>query len=309
MDELGRRSLLGWRWVVDRFGFSRERRAERRDLDQQARETQADKSPATDGQAEARPSWWRRLGRGRSREEAPALATDPGFGDDGETDIPWEVPARTPSAKRPEAAYTARMAQEPRVDVTPPRRRAESRRRPPPTRRPRGPARRARSRVCRRLRCPPSFASRRGVTPRAAMPPRRPSRRVGRRRSRSRCCPMTTRWCRPGRGRRCGPSVTTRRTQTPPVKRPPRPRTPPRRSTRRPWRGPPRGPRRTRLRATPGGTSRGSPTGRATMTSSTRRTRSRLSRSGPRRMTRLPRRPATPRRRRRRPAASRPRRR
>ncbi|QFU00953.1 DNA translocase FtsK [Halomonas sp. THAF5a] len=130
MDELGRRSLLGWRWVVDRFGFSRERRAERRDLDQQARETQADKSPATDGQAEARPSWWRRLGRGRSREEAPALATDPGFGDDGETDIPWEVPARTPSAKRPEAAYTARMAQEPRVDVTPPQ--APRRESPPP---------------------------------------------------------------------------------------------------------------------------------------------------------------------------------
>ncbi|WP_245888689.1 DNA translocase FtsK [Halomonas denitrificans] len=120
MDELGRRSLLGWRWVVDRFGLSRERRAERRDPDQQARDSKAAEAPASDAETEARAPWWRRLGRGRSREEAPVLATDPGFGDDGETDIPWEVPARTPSAKRPEAAYTARMAQEPRVDVTPP---------------------------------------------------------------------------------------------------------------------------------------------------------------------------------------------
>ncbi|TLF51863.1 DNA translocase FtsK [Halomonas urmiana] len=122
MDELGGRSLLGWRWVVDRFGLSRERRAERSDLDQQARETK----PADSGETEERPSWWRRLVGGRRRDAEPALATDqggrraPGFGDDGETDIPWEVPARTPSAKRPEAAYAARMAQEPRVDVTPP---------------------------------------------------------------------------------------------------------------------------------------------------------------------------------------------
>ncbi|MDX1465841.1 MAG: DNA translocase FtsK 4TM domain-containing protein, partial [Halomonas sp.] len=121
MDELGRRSLLGWRWVVDRFGLSRERRAERRDLDQQARETRAAETPrASPEEVDERPSWWRRLGRGRSREDEPVLATEPGFGDDGETDIPWEVPERTPSAKRPEAAYTARMAKEPRVDVTPP---------------------------------------------------------------------------------------------------------------------------------------------------------------------------------------------
>ncbi|WP_444875019.1 DNA translocase FtsK 4TM domain-containing protein [Halomonas sp. B23F22_3] len=131
MDELGRRSLMGWRWVVDRFGLSRERRAEQRDLDQQARETTAaETTPAASDEDEygdeERPPWWRRLVGGRRRDEAPVLATGqdtrraPGFGDDGETDIPWEVPARTPSAKRPEAAYTARMAQEPRVDVTPP---------------------------------------------------------------------------------------------------------------------------------------------------------------------------------------------
>ncbi|MEQ6887883.1 DNA translocase FtsK 4TM domain-containing protein [Halomonas sp. CS7] len=121
MDELGRRSLLGWRWVVDRFGLARERRVERRDLDQQERETRAAEAPsASSEEVDERPSWWRRLGGGRRRDDAPTLATDPGFGDDGETDIPWDVPARTPSAKRPEAAYTARMAQEPRVDVTPP---------------------------------------------------------------------------------------------------------------------------------------------------------------------------------------------
>ncbi|SFT54269.1 DNA translocase FtsK [Halomonas saccharevitans] len=118
MDELGRRGLLGWRWVVDRFGLSRERRAERRDLDQQTRETRDAEAPsASPEETDERPPWWRRLGR--RRDDAPTLATDPGFGDDGETDIPWEVPERTPSAKRPEAAYSARMAQEPRVDITP----------------------------------------------------------------------------------------------------------------------------------------------------------------------------------------------
>ncbi len=134
MDELGHRSLALWRWVADRFGLVRERRAEQRD---QAREeseppvAQADEREADEASPEAdhRSRWWQRLGGGRRREADPVLAADgvsrrePGFGNDGVTDIPWEVPERTPSAKKPEAAYTARAAREamePRVAITPP---------------------------------------------------------------------------------------------------------------------------------------------------------------------------------------------
>ncbi|MDI5893150.1 DNA translocase FtsK [Halomonas rhizosphaerae] len=134
MDELGHRSLVLWRWVADRFGLVRERRAERRD---QAREesepsvAEADERGADEASPgdDQRPRWWQRLGGGRRREAEPVLAADgvsrrePGFGNDGETDIPWEVPERTPSAKKPEAAYTARASREavePRVAITPP---------------------------------------------------------------------------------------------------------------------------------------------------------------------------------------------
>ncbi|MDZ7852252.1 MAG: DNA translocase FtsK 4TM domain-containing protein [Halomonas sp.] len=136
MDELGHRSLLLWRWVADRFGLVRERRAERRD---QARESNAssvsqsdaweadDASPEASPDANPRPRWWQRSGGSRRRAAEPVLAADgvsrrePGFGNDGETDIPWEVPERTPSAKKPEAAYTAqasREAVEPRITLT-----------------------------------------------------------------------------------------------------------------------------------------------------------------------------------------------
>ncbi|MBB3183124.1 S-DNA-T family DNA segregation ATPase FtsK/SpoIIIE [Halomonas fontilapidosi] len=135
MDELGHRSLLLWRWVVDRFGLVRERRAEQRSdragerserPDIQASERGSDEAPP---EAERRSRWWQRRGREQYREAEPVLAADgisrrdPGFGNDGETDIPWEVPERTPSAKQPEAAYTARAsheAVEPRVTIDPP---------------------------------------------------------------------------------------------------------------------------------------------------------------------------------------------
>ncbi|MGM0982399.1 MAG: DNA translocase FtsK 4TM domain-containing protein [Pseudomonadota bacterium] len=133
MDELGHRSLLVWRWMADRFGLVRERRADRRD---QAREdNESSVAEANDREADdvspdtnPRPRWWQRLRGGRRREGESVLAADgvsrrePGFGNDGETDIPWEVPERTPSAKKPEAAYTAQVSRqvvEPRVMITP----------------------------------------------------------------------------------------------------------------------------------------------------------------------------------------------
>ncbi len=135
MDELGHRSLALWRWVADRFGLVRERRAERHDQSGEPRESraaQADEREADEASPEAqhRPRWWQRLAAGRRREAEPVLAADggsrrePGFGNDGETDIPWEVPEHTPSAKTPEAAYTARASREavePRLAITPPR--------------------------------------------------------------------------------------------------------------------------------------------------------------------------------------------
>ncbi|TDR56207.1 DNA translocase FtsK [Halomonas ventosae] len=133
MDELGHRSLVLWRWVADRFGLVRERRAERRDEAREESESSAAQDDAQGAdeapEAEPRSRWWQRLGGRRRREAEPVLAVDggsrrePGFCNDGETDIPWEVPERTPSAKQPEAAYTARASREavePRVAITPP---------------------------------------------------------------------------------------------------------------------------------------------------------------------------------------------
>ncbi|WP_136247727.1 DNA translocase FtsK [Halomonas borealis] len=121
MDELGRRATALWNRVDERFAL---RRGGTDDDDTEERTSTPDASPAAEASAEATPSpgrtpWWRRWSPVR-REAAPALAAEsgrrePGFGDDGETDIPWDVPEHTPSAKRPEAAYTA---QEPRLSLS-----------------------------------------------------------------------------------------------------------------------------------------------------------------------------------------------
>ncbi|MBB3140256.1 S-DNA-T family DNA segregation ATPase FtsK/SpoIIIE [Halomonas organivorans] len=121
-DELGHRATGVGRWIGERFALARASSPE---------ETAEDKSPASVREPEPEPEpepetvtsqvpWWRRWLPAR-REPAPQLAggearREPGFGNDGDTEIPWEVPERTPSAKRPEAAYTAR---EPRVSLTP----------------------------------------------------------------------------------------------------------------------------------------------------------------------------------------------
>lgn len=138
MDELGQRAVLVWRWAASRFALnqgesdaeeassepsrSRSRRASSSDNDEvtaKEAETETESGPL-------RGAWWRRLVPGFDSGESPVLEgagrRDPGFGDDGKTEIPWEVPDRTPSAKRPEAAYTAQASQgpkEPTISLSP----------------------------------------------------------------------------------------------------------------------------------------------------------------------------------------------
>ena len=120
MDELGLRAVRLWRWAVDSFGLVRERRSERGEKVSHARASSPKAEPATPPVLEPEPSsvsrWWQRLTPGARRAAGPAPTTEgsvrrePGFGNDGKTDIPWDVPEHTPSAKRPEAAYTARQS-------------------------------------------------------------------------------------------------------------------------------------------------------------------------------------------------------
>ncbi|WP_240454122.1 DNA translocase FtsK [Halomonas sp. NO4] len=138
MDDLGHGALRLWRWVAVPFGLARERRAARRSEAGAETEAAVDESqeeaaeaPASDDEASRR--GWRRWLPGRragaaSREPAlHAGAHDAGYGDDGDTEIPWEVPERTPSAKQPAAAYAVRQertaeaaaAVEPREPVMP----------------------------------------------------------------------------------------------------------------------------------------------------------------------------------------------
>ncbi|MFQ3786833.1 DNA translocase FtsK 4TM domain-containing protein [Halomonas sp. A29] len=110
MDELGHRFLRLWRWAASPFGLARDRHEPHWDDD----DSQAEDEPETTVAAPRR-RWrfWLRRDAGGEGEvpslREPGLA--PSFGDDGDTDIPWEVPERTPSAKRPEAAYAARQEQ------------------------------------------------------------------------------------------------------------------------------------------------------------------------------------------------------
>ncbi|MCH4562680.1 DNA translocase FtsK 4TM domain-containing protein [Halomonas sp. EGI 63088] len=115
MDELGHRALRFWQRLAEPFGLSSDRREPRRAGRDEAEE-QTPPAPVaeSDDEAPTRQRWWQRLLPGRRGEALPELAAagdarrEPGFGNDGDTEIPWEVPAHTPSAKRPEAAYSAR---------------------------------------------------------------------------------------------------------------------------------------------------------------------------------------------------------
>ncbi|HSH56647.1 MAG TPA: DNA translocase FtsK 4TM domain-containing protein [Halomonas sp.] len=120
MDELGRWTLRLWAWLAERFAFTRQEPAS---PDKPERETAAKgtAAPASDASPEMADGnvggtrWWRRLlplSRGGRTGSSVAAASrrEPGLGDDGGTDIPWEVPEHTPSAKQPDAAYTAEVA-------------------------------------------------------------------------------------------------------------------------------------------------------------------------------------------------------
>ncbi|WP_407081068.1 DNA translocase FtsK [Halomonas faecis] len=114
MDETGHGALRLWRWAAKPFGLVRERR-EARAVE---REAEADDAEPVE---EERPSsnqpprrrWWQRRRR-ETADPAAESAREPGladtYGNDGDVQIPWEVPERTPSAKQPSAAYAARSA-------------------------------------------------------------------------------------------------------------------------------------------------------------------------------------------------------
>ncbi|WP_275287026.1 DNA translocase FtsK [Halomonas elongata] len=129
MDELGLRAVVLWRWASSRFALKREapdaesaspepRRASRQRSSSDTDVATKEKAADDEGEPSRRGAWWRRLVPGLDSGESPVLEgagrRDPGFGDDGKTEIPWEVPDRTPSAKRPEAAYTAQASEGPR---------------------------------------------------------------------------------------------------------------------------------------------------------------------------------------------------
>ncbi|MGM8932226.1 DNA translocase FtsK [Salinicola halophyticus] len=94
-------------------------------------------------QSRQEPAWENAVGAtdGGERRESSLWRND------GRTDIPWDIPARTPSAKRPEASYTARQQRDesreptlgsvpldanPAQDGEPSPRRASAATRPPP---------------------------------------------------------------------------------------------------------------------------------------------------------------------------------
>ncbi|WP_224750001.1 DNA translocase FtsK [Halomonas sp. ML-15] len=126
MDELGRQLFRFIGWVWGQLGGAKDHWLVRREQARDAKRSDEDaKSDAdVDDTDEAPARWWQRLLPGQRAASEPELSAasdaprlgarrEPGFGDDGKTDIPWEVPAHTPSAKRPEAAYSAQVADAP----------------------------------------------------------------------------------------------------------------------------------------------------------------------------------------------------
>jgi len=130
MDELGLRFHRGLQWLSGQFGLAREALPRRRESDAAGEAEDASMSgPEEDAAADAEPTrrWWQR------RREEPALAggprQEPNLGDiggapaepdgppqtapreraheDTSTEIPWDAPERTPSARQPGAASAA----------------------------------------------------------------------------------------------------------------------------------------------------------------------------------------------------------
>ncbi len=138
MDELGRGMYRLLAWSIAKWRGSRQRLAQRRDTygddDMDTAEAEAapeeDEAPADEVK---RPSWWQRWRASRRTSQLASATAEPSYAtgserrvepsletteptletsawrNDGKTDIPWDVPEHTPSAKRPEAAYTARQ--------------------------------------------------------------------------------------------------------------------------------------------------------------------------------------------------------
>ncbi|KAA0016257.1 DNA translocase FtsK [Salinicola corii] len=145
MDELGSSLNRLFHWMKSRASERREARESRR-LDKDAAEPMSrvrpdhrtDTAVADEEGTPAKTSWWAKwlpwhrapdlerwdddeLERSYQSRQEPAWENTVGATEgserrdtsmwrhDGRTDIPWDVPARTPSAKRPEASYTARQ--------------------------------------------------------------------------------------------------------------------------------------------------------------------------------------------------------
>jgi S-DNA-T family DNA segregation ATPase FtsK/SpoIIIE len=112
MDESGHlvQRVIGW--CRDRSLRAREEV----DAQQAAVEPEPAEVSDEDHEASPGPSWWQRLwpwSRRYSDEVMPAEEAglrEPQWNPDQGTDIPWEVPERTPSAKQPGAAYSEQLA-------------------------------------------------------------------------------------------------------------------------------------------------------------------------------------------------------
>ncbi|USZ52024.1 DNA translocase FtsK [Halomonas sp. DN3] len=121
MDEAGHRCLLLGRWLKSRFAPSEGADDAGQGADQrsapEARTKASSPIDSEDGEEDgeesdttSRPSWWQRL-RGKRASTDLDEAAGSSMGDDGNTDIPWDVAESTPSAKQPGAAYTERFAE------------------------------------------------------------------------------------------------------------------------------------------------------------------------------------------------------
>lgn len=117
MDEAGHRCLLLGRWLKSRFASSKDEDDAGQSADQHSEpeprakaSSPIDSEDGEEGDTTPRPSWWQRL-RGKGTPTDLDEAAGSSMGDDGNTDIPWDVAESTPSAKQPGAAYTERFAE------------------------------------------------------------------------------------------------------------------------------------------------------------------------------------------------------
>ncbi|WP_309635531.1 DNA translocase FtsK [Halomonas mongoliensis] len=115
MDEIGLRAVRLWGWLAERFAFTRSPPAEPELSDVEAEEERGEAVAPNEEGAGASARWWQRLLPGRrpraSQSDAAAVARrEPGLGGDGDTEIPWDVPETTPSAKQSGASYVEQSA-------------------------------------------------------------------------------------------------------------------------------------------------------------------------------------------------------